>query len=202
VAPQTLAVNVSGVQFKGSSELEREVEACLTRWDIDPSNLELELTESVLMEATQRHSNTLQNLRQLGTKIAIDDFGTGYSSLSYLSRLPINSLKIDRSFVNQLQGSAENSEIVRAVITLGASLGKQVIAEGIETEAQVQRLEQLGCGHGQGFLLAHPLSVRQVGALLVSLSVEPGEQAPPPAPRAPDAPMALLCAAASLERID
>jgi len=80
VAPQVLSVNVSGVQFKGASELEREVEASLTRWGINPSNFELELTESVLMEATQRHSNTLENLRQLGIKISIDDFGTGYSS--------------------------------------------------------------------------------------------------------------------------
>ena len=79
IAPQVLSVNVSGVQLKGSSELEREVAGSLSRWGLDPSRLELELTESVLMEATQRHKNTLENLRQLGTKIAIDDFGTGYS---------------------------------------------------------------------------------------------------------------------------
>jgi EAL domain-containing protein (putative c-di-GMP-specific phosphodiesterase class I) len=87
-----LSVNVSGVQFKGAAELEREVEACLSRWDLNPGDLELELTESVLMEATQRHSNTLDKLRQLGTKIAIDDFGTGYSSLKYLTTYPVNRL--------------------------------------------------------------------------------------------------------------
>ena len=194
-------INVSSRDF-GSIKFARLVSDTLEALDLEPSLLTLEITENALMERMEGAAETMKQLRQLGVGLSIDDFGTGYSSLSYLSRLPINSLKIDRSFVNQLQGSAENSEIVRAVITLGASLGKQVIAEGIETEAQVQRLEQLGCGHGQGFLLAHPLSVRQVGALLVSLSVEPGEQAPPPAPRAPDAPMALLCAAASLERID
>ena len=87
IAPQVLSVNVSGVQFKGAAELEREVEQSLTRWDVDPANLELELTESVLMEVTQRHGNTLEKLRQLGIKIAIDDFGTGYSSLSYLTTI-------------------------------------------------------------------------------------------------------------------
>jgi EAL domain-containing protein (putative c-di-GMP-specific phosphodiesterase class I) len=109
----------------------------------------------------------------------VDDFGTGYSSLSYLSTLPITSLKIDRSFVRQLQGSAENLEIVRAVINLATSLGKQVIAEGIESDAQMQRLVQLGCGHGQGFHLAEPLSVRQATALLASLE-------PPADPAAAD----------------
>jgi EAL domain-containing protein (putative c-di-GMP-specific phosphodiesterase class I) len=114
-------------------------------------------------------------LRSVGIQLALDDFGTGYSSLSYLSTLPISSLKIDRSFVRQLQGSAENLEIVRAVINLATSLGKQVIAEGIESDAQLQRLVQLGCGHGQGFHLAEPLSVRQATALLSSLEppVEP-----------------------------
>ncbi len=93
IAPQVLSINVSSVQFKGASELDREIEASLTRWGVNPSGLELELTESVLMEATQRHSNTLENLRQLGTKIAIDDFGTGYSSLKYLTQYPGQSVE-------------------------------------------------------------------------------------------------------------
>jgi hypothetical protein len=138
VAPQTLSVNVSGVQFKGSSELEREVEACLTRWDIDPSNLEL--TESVLMEATQRHSNTLQNLRQLGTKIAIDDFGTGYSSLKYLTTYPVNRLKLALEFVYRVTVDYRNAAVVRAAIRLAHELGLDIIAEGVETEAQVRFL--------------------------------------------------------------
>ena len=99
VAPQVLSVNVSGVQFKSVSELEREIEASLMRWDVDPSQLELELTESVLMEATQRYANTLENLRQLGIKISIDDFGTGYSSLKYLTQYPVNRLKLAQEFV-------------------------------------------------------------------------------------------------------
>jgi diguanylate cyclase len=122
IAPQTLSVNVSGVQFKGASELEREVEASLTRWGIDPSNLELELTESVLMEATQRHSNTLQNLRQLGTRIAIDDFGTGYSSLKYLTTYPVNRLKLTQELVHRVTVDYRNAAVVRAAIRLAQSL--------------------------------------------------------------------------------
>ena len=113
VAPQVLSVNVSGVQFKGASELEREVEASLTRWGINPSNFELELTESVLMEATQRHSNTLENLRQLGIKISIDDFGTGYSSLKYLTQYPVNRLKLAQEFVFRVTVDYRNAAVVR-----------------------------------------------------------------------------------------
>jgi EAL domain-containing protein (putative c-di-GMP-specific phosphodiesterase class I) len=119
----------------------------------------------------------MAQLRELGVGLSIDDFGTGYSSLSCLSELPIDSLKIDRSFVHRLQGSAESSEIVRAILTLGSSLGKQVIAEGVESEAQLARLEQLECGHGQGFLMAEPLTARQAGALFADLSGRGGPQA-------------------------
>ena len=118
----------------------------------------------------------MTQLRELGVGLSIDDFGTGYSSLSCLSELPIDSLKIDRSFVHRLQGSAESSEIVRAILTLGSSLGKQVIAEGVESEAQLARLEQLECGHGQGYLMAEPLSAREAAALFTDLSARDGPQ--------------------------
>jgi EAL domain-containing protein (putative c-di-GMP-specific phosphodiesterase class I) len=162
VAPQTLSVNVSGVQFKGSSELEREVEACLMRWDIDPSNLELELTESVLMEATQRHSNTLQNLRQLGTKIAIDDFGTGYSSLKYLTTYPVNRLKLALEFVYRVTVDYRNAAVVRAAIRLAHELGLDIIAEGVETEAQVRFL--MGCEQAQGYYFSRPVTALKATA--------------------------------------
>ncbi len=149
------------------------VATTLDRSNLRPSLLTLEITENALMARMDQAAETMKQLRQLGVGLSIDDFGTGYSSLSYLSVLPINSLKIDRSFVNQLQGSAENSEIVRAVITLGASLGKQVIAEGVETEAQLEHLQRLGCSHCQGFLLAEPLSARQATALIDGLSAQP-----------------------------
>jgi EAL domain-containing protein (putative c-di-GMP-specific phosphodiesterase class I) len=140
VAPQVLSVNVSGVQFKSAAELEREIEESLTRWGINPGNLELELTESVLMEATQRHSNTLEKLRQLGTKIAIDDFGTGYSSLKYLTTYPVNRLKLAPEFVFRVTVDYRNAAVVRAAVRLANELGLEVIAEGVETEAQVRFL--------------------------------------------------------------
>jgi diguanylate cyclase (GGDEF)-like protein len=173
LAPQVLAVNVSGVQFKGTSELEREVEECLTRWGIDPSNLELELTESVLMEATQRHSNTLQNLRQLGTKIAIDDFGTGYSSLKYLTTYPVNRLKLAQEFVYRITVDYRNAAVVRAAIRLAHELGLDVIAEGVETEAQARFLMGAGCEQGQGYYFSRPVTALKATELLREGRVEP-----------------------------
>ena len=128
VAPQVLAVNVSGVQFKGATELEREVEASLTRWSIAPSDIELELTESVLMEASQKHSGTLDRLRQLGTRIAIDDFGTGYSSLKYLTVYPVNRLKLAQEFVYRVTVDYRNAAVVRAAIRLARELGLEPVA--------------------------------------------------------------------------
>jgi diguanylate cyclase (GGDEF)-like protein/PAS domain S-box-containing protein len=171
-------MNASSRDF-ASTTFATEVAEALERRNLRPSLLTLEITENALMARMDQAADTMKQLRQLGVGLSIDDFGTGYSSLSYLSVLPINSLKIDRSFVNQLQGSAENSEIVRAVITLGASLGKQVIAEGVETEAQLEHLQRLGCSHCQGFLLAEPLTARQAGALIESLAAPteaPGTQ--------------------------
>jgi diguanylate cyclase (GGDEF)-like protein/PAS domain S-box-containing protein len=165
-------MNASSRDFATSSFASR-VATTLERSNLRPSLLTLEITENALMARMDQAADTMKQLRQLGVGLSIDDFGTGYSSLSYLSMLPINSLKIDRSFVNQLQGSAENSEIVRAVITLGASLGKQVIAEGVETEAQLEHLQRLGCSHCQGFLLAEPLTARQATELIDSLSAQP-----------------------------
>jgi len=170
-------MNASSKDF-ASVTFSNRVSDTLARLALAPSLLTLEITENALMERMDTAATTMTQLRALGVGLSIDDFGTGYSSLSYLSRLPINSLKIDRSFVSQLQGSAENSEIVRAVITLGASLGKQVIAEGIESAAQLGHLEQLHCGHGQGFLLAEPLTVRQASALLAGISAQSGVPAP------------------------
>ena len=167
VAPQTLSVNVSGVQFKGSSELEREVEACLMRWDIDPSNLELELTESVLMEATQRHSNTLQNLRQLGTKIAIDDFGTGYSSLKYLTTYPVNRLKLALEFVYRVTVDYRNAAVVRAAIRLAHELGLDIIAEGGgDRGAGAHFLVGAGCEQAQGSYFSRPVTALKATDLL------------------------------------
>jgi diguanylate cyclase (GGDEF)-like protein/PAS domain S-box-containing protein len=161
-------INASSRDFTSIRFANRVGEA-LERLNLRPSLLTLEITENALMERMDQAADTMKQLRELGVGLSIDDFGTGYSSLSYLSMLPISSLKIDRSFVSQLQGSAESAEIVRAVITLGTSLSKQVIAEGIETEVQLEHLQRLGCGHGQGYLLAEPLTVGQASALIEAL---------------------------------
>ncbi|HZP09087.1 bifunctional diguanylate cyclase/phosphodiesterase [Methyloceanibacter sp.] len=166
IAPQVLAVNVSGVQLKGSAELEREVAGALTRFGIDPGRLELELTESVLMEATQRHKTTLENLRQLGTKIAIDDFGTGYSSLKYLTTYPVNRLKLAQEFVFRVTVDYRNAAVVRAAIRLAHELGLEVIAEGVETEAQMRFLIGAGCEHAQGYYFSRPVTAERTTELL------------------------------------
>ncbi len=161
-----LAVNVSGVQLKGSAELEREVAGVLSRHGIDPGRLELELTESVLMEATQRHKNTLETLRQLGTKIAIDDFGTGYSSLKYLTTYPVNRLKLAQEFVFRVTIDYRNAAVVRAAVRLAHELGLEVIAEGVETEAQMRFLIGAGCEHAQGYYFSRPVTAARATELL------------------------------------
>ncbi len=166
IAPHVLAVNVSGVQLKGSAELEREVAGVLSRHGIDPGRLELELTESVLMEATQRHKNTLETLRQLGTKIAIDDFGTGYSSLKYLTTYPVNRLKLAQEFVFRVTIDYRNAAVVRAAVRLAHELGLEVIAEGVETEAQMRFLIGAGCEHAQGYYFSRPVTAARATELL------------------------------------
>ena len=173
IAPPVLSVNVSGVQFKSAAELEREVEESLTRWDINPGNLELELTESVLMEATQRHSNTLEKMRQLGVKIAIDDFGTGYSSLKYLTSYPVNRLKLAPEFVFRVMVDYRKAAVVRAAIRLASELGLEVIAEGVETEAQVRFLMGAGCEQAQGFYFSRPVRLPTATEMLRAGRIEP-----------------------------
>jgi diguanylate cyclase (GGDEF)-like protein/PAS domain S-box-containing protein len=158
-------VNISGHDLcdpKFADFVRETLDECSLR----PSCLTLEITESTLMQQLEMAGGTLVKLRELGVGLSVDDFGTGYSSLSYLSSLPISSLKIDRSFVSRLEGRADDAEIVRAVIQLGDALGKRVIAEGIETAAQLERLARFGCSYGQGFLLSRPLTVQQVTELL------------------------------------
>jgi len=177
VAPPVLSINVSGVQFKSAAELAREVEESLTRWDLKPGDLELELTESVLMEATQRHSNTLEKLRQLGTKIAIDDFGTGYSSLKYLTTYPVNRLKLAPEFVFRVTVDYRNAAVVRAAIRLANELGLDVIAEGVETEAQVRFLMSAGCEQAQGYYFSRPVTAPKANELLRAGRIEPSSGA-------------------------
>jgi len=164
-------VNVSGADmcragFVGS------VAMTLLRHGLQPGQLTLEITETTLMTRLDAALATMGQLRELGVGLSVDDFGTGYSSLAYLSTLPITSLKIDRSFVQRLADTTGDAEVVRAVITLGQTLGKTVIAEGIETAEQLARLKAMGCRHGQGFYLARPLNPAQLETLVSGRAAE------------------------------
>ena len=165
MAHLAMHVNISGRDL-GSTVLVPQVRAVLERHALDPQRLTLEITETTLMGKLAVALETLQTLRDVGVRLSIDDFGTGYSSLAYLSTLPIDSLKIDRSFVLGMHDQPQNVEIVRAVLNLGRSLGKKVIAEGIETVEQLATLREIGVPMGQGYLLSRPLRANQVEDLL------------------------------------
>lgn len=158
-----ISVNVSAVEFHDTNFL-GDVHAILSDTGLDPRYLELELTESVLMRNTEPATAALHDLRGLGVQIAIDDFGTGYSSLSYLRRFPINTLKIDQSFVHDSDCDAGEA-IINAIIAMGASLKLQVVAEGIETPQQLAFLESHCCPEGQGFLFSRPIAAEEFAAL-------------------------------------
>jgi diguanylate cyclase (GGDEF)-like protein len=161
-----VAVNVSPQQLRYHS-LPDEVAKALERTGIAPELLELELTESALMAPNLEPVAMLKQLRALGVRLAIDDFGTGYSSLAYLKRFPLDLLKIDKSFTDDLLESDEARAIVETIIVLGHKLGLRVLAEGVETEAQRSLLNTLGCHQYQGYLRSRPLPVTELEALLV-----------------------------------
>jgi len=158
-----IAVNVSTVEFHGKNFL-AGVRAILDDTGLDPRRLELELTESGLMHDTDITMSNLRALKDLGVQIAVDDFGTGYSSLSYLRRFPIDTLKIDQSFVQDIDGNSGEA-IVSAVIAMGMSLKQRVVAEGIETQEQLAFLQSHRCAEGQGFLFSRPVGAEEFVAL-------------------------------------
>jgi len=162
-----IAVNVSALELH-DKDFVSGVRATLTETGLAPYRLELELTESVLMQDTQMVVAILQALRDLGVRIAVDDFGTGYSSLSYLQSFPVDTLKIDQSFVRDLHNEAGKA-IVRAVIALGASLKLRVVAEGIETRQQLAFLKSQNCAEGQGYYFGKPVAAEEFAALLVAV---------------------------------
>ncbi|MDZ7653644.1 MAG: EAL domain-containing protein [Burkholderiaceae bacterium] len=160
-------VNISGLDLC-DPRFADFVGETLRQHGLPPAALTLEITENTLMQQLERGSSTLAKLHDLGVGLSVDDFGTGYSSLSYLSTLPISSLKIDRSFVSRLEVRAADAEIVRAVIQLGDALGKRVVAEGIETATQLERLQGYGCELGQGYHFSRPLTPQLALQLLDS----------------------------------
>jgi diguanylate cyclase (GGDEF)-like protein/PAS domain S-box-containing protein len=162
--PLTINVNVSPRQL-GDPRLIEDVEFALAESGLNPDSLSLEVTESSLMENTEQTAATLNRLKAMNIRLEIDDFGTGYSSLSYLRRLPFDMLKIDRSFVNELNAGSGGLDIVKAIIEMAHSLRLQVIAEGVETEEQMYLLRQLGCNYVQGFLFSKPVPARAAAKL-------------------------------------
>jgi EAL domain-containing protein (putative c-di-GMP-specific phosphodiesterase class I) len=153
--PWRVAVNLSPVQFR-QADLVEMVRANLVRHQLPGHRLELELTEGVLIDDTSRALTVLRALKQLGVTIALDDFGTGYSNLTYLRVLPLDRIKIDKSFVQDLGTASQVDAIVRAIIGMGQALGLEVTAEGVETEVQLDFLRAHGCAQVQGFLLGQP----------------------------------------------
>jgi diguanylate cyclase (GGDEF)-like protein/PAS domain S-box-containing protein len=165
LAGLTMSVNVSAGDLAQSAFVAR-VSRALIEAGLRPEHLTLELTEGILMSQIGGAMETLAALKRLGVQLAVDDFGTGYSSLSHLSKLPIDSLKIDRSFVSSLRPGTDEAAVVQAIIQLGAALRKSVVAEGIESAEQMDQLRAMGCGFGQGFHLGTPLSLLEAGDLL------------------------------------
>jgi diguanylate cyclase (GGDEF)-like protein len=163
--PWKIAVNLSPVQF-ASSRLVGAVATALERSGLDPARLELEITETVMLQNTEATLATLHQLKALGVTIALDDFGTGYSSLSYLQRFPFDTVKIDGGFIRNLEHSQTSVAIVRAVTDLCTALGMATIAEGVETESQWQALRRLGCTEAQGFLFSRPCPAADLTAML------------------------------------
>jgi diguanylate cyclase (GGDEF)-like protein/PAS domain S-box-containing protein len=155
--PMQIAINVSAVELRAKNFIEG-VRAVLKDTGLEPRYLELELTETFLMQDAQSTAVVLESLKDMGVQLALDDFGTGYSSLSYMRRFPIDTLKIDQSFVRNLATDADDASIVSAVINMGSSLHMQVVAEGIETNEQLAMLRDQNCPEGQGYFFSHPVA--------------------------------------------
>jgi diguanylate cyclase (GGDEF)-like protein/PAS domain S-box-containing protein len=161
----SVAVNISALELRDESFLER-VFAILAETCLDPRLLELELTESVLMKHPDSATSILKNLRAAGVRVAVDDFGTGYSSLSYLRKFPADAIKIDQSFIRQMTATPGETSIVTAIIRMGQSLNLRVVAEGVETQTELEFLQSQHCDEAQGYYFSRPVSAHQFASLL------------------------------------
>lgn len=163
--PLTISVNLSVKQF-AQPNLVEQITRILHETNLEPWNLKLEITESVLLKATESVADVMQQLKSLGVSLSLDDFGTGYSSLSYLHRFPINTLKIDRSFISGVGNDLDTWEIVRAIAMMAHALGMDVIAEGVETKEQLSRIKALKCKYVQGYFFSKPVNSATAGELI------------------------------------
>jgi EAL domain-containing protein (putative c-di-GMP-specific phosphodiesterase class I) len=164
--PVRMAVNLAGRQLE-SGQIIDEIAQVLEETGISGDQLELEITESTIMEHAEEVIVTLEKIKEMGVMLAVDDFGTGYSSLSYLKRFPIDMLKIDRAFVSDITSDKVDADIVTTIITLAHSLGVKVIAEGVETDLQKEFLTREGCDYMQGYLLGKPVPADEFEALFL-----------------------------------
>ena len=171
IAPPLIGVNISGIQFKRPRELESDIAAIVSECGLPSQSLELELTESALMDASRENNDLLLRFRKAGYRIAIDDFGTGYSSLDYLRRYPVDRLKIAQRFIADIGSMPGNNAIVQASLGLARELNIEVVVEGVETSAQLDLLRAWGCRTVQGFFFSRSLSVPDVTNLLRTGSV-------------------------------
>lgn len=163
--PVTISINLSAKQLT-QSDLVESIEGTLDKYDIAPGSLNLEVTENMIVRDVEKMSETFSRLRELGVGLQMDDFGTGFSSLNYLNQLGIDTLKIDKSFVSLMDNDQEKTSLVRAIMLIANELNIQVIAEGIETETQLESLKALGCQYGQGYFFSHPLEGEQCAGVL------------------------------------
>jgi diguanylate cyclase (GGDEF)-like protein len=161
----SVAINVAGRQLV-QPDLRRTIERTLSRNCVNPARLHLEITESAILDKPEPVVRMLQEIKELGVRIFLDDFGTGYSSLSYLHQLPLDALKIDRSFVSQLESSERAAQLVQTILQMSANLGLDAIAEGVSTMEQMRRLRSLGCRYAQGYLFSAPLDADAMTAML------------------------------------
>ncbi|HEY7164732.1 MAG TPA: EAL domain-containing protein [Candidatus Binatia bacterium] len=164
-----IAVNVSARQFRDHGFL-RSVAEVLDETGLDPRNLMLEITENVIMEAARENLEVLDQIKAMGIKLSIDDFGTGYSSLSYLNQLPLDELKIDRSFIKEIRSEFDEAPIVTAIVAMAHSLGLSVVVEGVETEAQLALVTRQGCDHYQGYLFSKPVTTEEFTGMLSQIA--------------------------------
>ena len=162
-----MSVNISARQF-WRADLLNEIEEAIQNSGIEPGMLQLEITETMILHDTQVTHDRLASLRKLGVGVALDDFGTGYSALNHLRTLPIDTIKIDRSFVSALESDPKTAAIVRSVTALAKELGMHVIAEGVETAAQMEQVRAVNCEWAQGYLIARPLEAGAMADLLAA----------------------------------
>ena len=166
--PMQMSVNLAGRHF-AEPDLMQQIEAVLAETGLDTHSLKLEVTETVIMEHdAAAAAAVLEQLRAMGIKLLMDDFGTGYSSLSYLHRFPVNTLKIDASFVRRMDVDQKNADIIQTIVTLAHTLGMDLVAEGVETARQLEQLRALQVEYGQGYYFGKPLDAAAADALIAS----------------------------------